>query len=389
MVAALFGAALGGGGGAGPAATSSTTTTTTTPIDDPGRDSVEVDTDPEFAIEQYEGPYRIVYRLDDPNGTIPTETDRVVVRPPFESRLETGPGLPPGGQTTSVQVATRDTLRIGGVDNAATIARVPGLAPSTIRLAPIVDAALAAGLLELREQREVIGRRCQVYRSGSTFGAGPLVPITAEEFADTCVDGQGLLLEETLFVEGDASYRRTAVEVDLDHRPTDDAFQTGPISAPVDQGGGAVTRAEPDSRPEGRFFELPDEAVPAGYEHVGRFSVIPPQPEKFADPSLRDTIIAGVVDLFADDSDGTVAIYQGATLGQIEAFVPFDFAPSVDAPALGTGTVLLSALGTELRFGLDRGQFVHVYGTEGVDVLTAMAAALVETEGTGLVLVDE
>ena len=42
----------------------------------------------------------------------------------------------------------------------------------------------------------------------------------------------------------------------------------------------------------------------------------------------------------------------------------------------------------ELRFALDPGRFVHIYGTVGVDVLTGVADALVETEGTGLVLVD-
>lgn len=387
MLATVFGVFVAGGDrDPGPPGASAPTTPTT--VDDPGPDSVEVDTDPDFVIEQYRGSYRIVYRLDDPSGRIQPETDRVEVRPPFESRLETAVGIPPGGAAVSVQIAQRDTLRIGGVDEPLTIARVPGLAPSTIRIAPVLDDAIAAGLLEPREQREVIGRRCQVYRSGSTLGAGPLVPITEGEFADSCIDAQGLLLEETLFVDGEASFRRTAVEVDLDHEPADDTFDTGEISAPVDQGGGAVTRAEPDSRPEGPFFELPDDAVPAGFSRVGRFSVIPPQPEKFSDPTLRDSIIAGVVDLFTDDQGDLVAVYQGGTLGQVQAFTPLDFAQPVAATALGEGKLALSALGTELRFALDPGRFVHVYGTVGVDVLTGVADALVETEGTGLVLVD-
>ncbi len=388
MVATLVGTFVAGGGSGDPDVPTTGSTTSTAPVDDPGRDSVEVETDPSFAIEQHLGAYRIVYRLDDPSGTIPTETDRVVVRAPFDSRLESGAGLPPGGQTTSVQIATFDRLRIGGVDDAVTIARVPGLAPSTIRLVPVLEGALAAGLLEAREQREVVGRRCQVYRSGTTLGAGPLVPVTEAEFADSCVDAQGLLLEETLFVDGEASFRRTAVEVDLEVEPTDDAFQTGEISAPVDQGGGAITPADPAFGSLGRFFELPAEDVPAGFELMGRYSVIPPQPEKFSDPTLRDTIIAGVVDLYTDEAGTIVAIYQGATLGQVEAFTPVDFAPAVQAPALGAGELLLSALGTELRFALDGGQFVHVYGTAGPDLLLGVAESLVETEGTGLVLLD-
>lgn len=388
MVAGLLGVFVASGDSRDPKGPAAGSTTTTAPVDDPGRDSVEVDPDPDFAIDQHLGSYRIVYRLDDPEGSIPTETDRVLVRPPFDSRLETGPGLPPGGATTSVQIAQLDRLRIGGVDNAATIARVPGLAPSTIRIAPVLDEALAAGLLEIREQREVIGRRCQVYRSGSTLGAGPLVPITEEEFADSCIDERGLLLEETLFLEGEAAYRRTAVEVDLDPEPTDDAFQTGEISAPVDQGGGAVTPADPSAGPEGPFFVLPADAVPEGFALLGRYSVIPPQPEKFADPTLRDSIIAGMVDVYTDDAGTIVAIYQGGTLGQIPAFATLDFAPEVQVPALGEGERLLSALGTEFRFPRDTGKFVHVYGTAGPDLLLGVAESLVETEGTGLVLLD-
>lgn len=393
LAATVIGGVFASGGDDDGGDTTTTSSTTSTTIDVPERESVEVEADPEFAIEQHPGPYRITYRLDDPNGAIPSETDRVEVRPPFDSRLETGPGLPPGGDTTSLQVATLDRLRIGGVADAATVARVPGLAPSAIRIVPVLEPALDAGLLEAREQRELIGRRCQVYRSGSTLGAGPLVPITDDEYADTCIDAAGIVLEETLVIGGIAAFRRTATDLDLDHVPADEAFDTGPISAPVDQGGGAVTPADPSSQPEGRFFELPDPsggpAVPAGFERLGRYSVIPPQPEKFSDPTLRDEIIAGVVDVFADEAGDVLAIYQGGTLGQIPAFPTLDFAPTVavDGP-LGEGSLLLSALGTELRVALAGGRFVHVYGTVAPDVLVGLAESLVETEGDGLVLLD-
>ena len=358
-------------------------------------DARPVDPVDDFVIEQHAGPYRIVYLLEDPRGEIASETDRLWVRPPFESRLETATGSPPGGETVSLQIGSLERLRIGGVAEELTIARIPALAPGAIRIAPVVDAAVAAGLLERGEQRMVAGRRCQVFRSGSTLGAGPLTPITDAEHTDSCIDEDGLLLEETLFTGGEAILRRVAVEVDLDPGLAGDdpdaeaLFDPGPISAPVDQGGGATTPADPESAPVGPFHELPDDAVPAGFDFVGRYSVIPPQPDKFADETQRPGIIAGVADVHADDDGDLFVVYQGATLGGVEAFAPVDFAGRVDSPTLGTGELLLSALGTELRFALDDGRFVHVFGTIEPAALAEIADALVETTGTGLVLLDD
>jgi hypothetical protein len=351
-------------------------------------DSVAVEFDDSFTIEQFPGSYRITYLLEDPSGQIAQETDRVWVRAPFESRLETAPGPPPGGPVASVQIASLDRLRIGGVGESLAIARRPGLTPSAIRVAAVLDDAVAAGLLVPGEQRLVIGRRCQVYRSGTTFGVGVFEPITAAEFADTCIDGDGLLLEETLFVDGEPAYRRTAVEFVEEDGLADDLFDPGPISAPVDQGGGATQRADPTTAPEGAFYTLADADVPAGFTHVGRYSVIPPQPEKFGDETLRESIIAGVVDIYVNSTNDVLSIYQGGTLGQIEAFFPIDFAAPISTKLFTDGELLLGALGSEARFRLDRGRFVHVAGTLAPDKLIDIADRLVESEGTGLVLLE-
>lgn len=363
--------------------------------DDEPRDdvpSVVVDDDPSFVVGQTPSDHRIVYVLTDPQGGRDSETDRVWVRSPFESRLETASGTPPGGDAISVQVGDLRHLRIGGVSDAATVARVPGLAPSSIRLAPIIDDAIDAGLLERREQREVAGRRCQVFRSGSTLGSGPLRPITGEEFADSCVDADGLLLEETLFVDDSPVFRRTAVEVEVGDIADDDLFATGDPTAPVDRGGGSTVPAAADSFPVGTFWVLPDDGVPDGFRLRERFSVIPPQPDRFADPTLRDAIIAGVADVYVRDDGRFFVAYQGGTLGGVPAFPSAEevaAAEPVDAGAVGDGAVLLSALGTEVRIPLDGGRFVHVIGPLPPMTLVEIARSLEAIEGDGLVLLDE
>lgn len=370
MVVAVFQQTLGDDGGPDPAAF-----------------SIEVATDDDFAIRQTMQDHRIVYRLTDPDGKV--ETDRLVVRAPFDSRLETALGEPPGGDTVSVQIGTIDRLAIGGVDVPATVARVPGLAPSSIRLAPIVEAAVEADLLEVREQRMVAGRRCQVHRSGTTLASGPLRPITADEFADSCIDAEGLLLEETLFIDGEAMFRRTAVDVEVDASTDDVDFTTGEPTAPVDQGGGSTLPADPESAPIGPFHVLPVDAVPAGFTLLERFSVIPPQPDRFSDPARREGIIAGVADVYADGQGDFFVVYQGGTLGRLDAFAPTPDVPSVDVGGLGGGEMLLSALGTEIRVPLPGGRFVHLIGPLDPDVLVGVGAALEEIEGEGLVLVED
>lgn len=346
--------------------------------------SVAVAVDETFEIAQTAADHRIVYRLTSPEGD--TETDRFTVRGPFESRLETALGAPPGGETVSVQVGTIDRLAIGGVDEPAVVARVPGLAPSAIRITPIIDRAVEAGLLEVREQRVVAERRCQVYRSGTTLASGPLVPITDAEFADSCIDGDGLLLEEALFLEGDPVFRRTAVEVELDAAIDEGDFVVGEPTAPVDQGGGATTPADPDSAPIGPFLELPAEAVPAGFSLLERYSVIPPQPDRFSDPLQRDGIIAGVADVYVNGDGEFFVIYQGGSLGRVEAFPVATDAPAVEVAGVGSGRLLLSATGTEVRVPLAGGRFLHVTGPLDPDVLVDVGASLVEIEGEGLEL---
>lgn len=348
--------------------------------------SVEVVFDPTFSISEISDGHRVVYRLTDAQGSV--ETDRLTIRPPFESRLETALGAPPGGAVTSVQIGTVDRLALGGVDAPATIARVPGLAPSFLRVGPVLDDALDAGLLERREQRKVLGRRCQVYRSGTTLGAGPLQPITAAEHADSCIDADGLLLEESLFVDSALVFRRTAVDVETGIVSSDADFAVGDPTAPVDQGGGATVLADPTSAPLGRFFILPVDAIPADFAWQARYSVIPPQPDRFADPTRRDSIIAGVADVYADEDGGVFVLYQGGTLGQVDAFAPAAAASTVDGGTIGPAEVVLSAVGSEVRVALSSGRFVHVIGPLEPDVLVGVVRALEEIEGEGLRLLD-
>ena len=347
---------------------------------DPRAGSRLVESDPGFEIGSREEPYRIVYRVGDlGDDRVEPSVDELWVRPPFESRLETSAE----DQQRSVQISAVDRLRIGSLDQPLVIARVPGLAVSDVRVRPVLDDAIDAGLLELREQREIAGRRCQVVRSGTTLGTGPLVEITDDEHADTCIDGEGLLLEEILYLDGEPTLHRIATEVDADPEIADDLFETGDISMPADKGGGSSLPVDPDVGAVGPFWTTPGNRPPDGFDLVGRFSIVPPQPERFA-AQTDPAIVAGVADVFVRGHD-FVVVWQGGTVGRVDAYPAMPDAPRVDGGDVGEGELHLSTLGSELRFPQPRGRFVHVVGTLPADELAAIARSLTVSEGAGLV----
>jgi hypothetical protein len=350
-----------------------------------GRRGVDhaVEVDPSFEIGSRAEPYRIVYRLDDlSDPDVEPTTDEVWVRQPFESRLETSSG----SRLQAVQVAAIDRLRLGSIDEPLVIARVPGLAVSDVRVAPILDDGVESGLLELGQQRMIIDRRCRVVRSGTLVGAGPLVPITDAEHAESCVDSEGIVLEETLFSNGRPTLHRIATAFDPSPTLTDELFEVGEIVVPVDKGGGSSLPVDPDSGALGSFWVTAGKDVPAGFDLVGRYSVVPPQPDRFAVPQ-NPAIVAGTADVWVRGADMLV-LFQGGTSGSVVAFPPTPHARSIDGGALGEGEAVLSALGNELHFAHAHGKFVHLIGTVPVDDLVALARDMVETEGSGLVYLD-
>ena len=181
-------------------------------------ESPGIDGAPDVEIERTPEAWHIVYRLEEHAGeTVTVSTDKVWARRPYDSRLETWSGAPPGDKRQSIQVgafARRGTQSTGA--ERLVLRLPPAVPPSDVRVEPILDVAEEEKLVDRRDVREVADRRCQVFRSGSLLSAPALTEPTAKSYADTCIDAAGLVLEETLFDEGKLLSRRLAVEVDED-----------------------------------------------------------------------------------------------------------------------------------------------------------------------------
>lgn len=335
--------------------------------------------------------YRIVYRVEDYSGDdIIVSTDEIWVRRPFESRLETRQGGPPGERLLSVQIAEFGRLQAGGPDrDALTSAVPPRVAPSDVRLDDVLSLVVERDLVEVRESRRILGRDCQIYRTAGPVSAGALVRGTHEEYADSCVDAAGLVLEEIYVLSGRTVSRKVAVEVDEGAAFASDAFDTANALVPLEKGGGSVREVVAGSRPPGRFFELSEPI--SRFELEGRYAVVPPQPEAFTDATQRIRREASVVDVYVDDVD-VVFVERGSTLGGVDPFPGPAQEDAIPLTGLGDGVegeLLIAARGSEVRALVGGGYFVRVAGTIEPHRLVEIASSLVEVEGGGLIYVDE
>lgn len=350
------------------------------PSDDRRRGSVVVEGAELAFADTPPKSYGVTYRAETYSGDDVTyATEELVVRRPFEARMETRRGRPPGGSSIGVTVNAFARMATGD--------GVFAVAPSPAALDARPDAYLAdavrAGFAERREVRRVARRLCRVFR---TQGSGPLEKLSRspDDYTDRCFDERGVLLEELTVSDGEPVSRRVAVRTS--QRPTvdDESFETRDPTLPVDKGGGSVQRLRAGSKPPGDFFEVRRD--PKGFEHEGRFAVIPPQ-AGFADPRERGRIVAFTSDVWVDGID-TIAVEQGSTLGGTVPFERVPQAPDVELGELGRGQIVYHPAAVEVRVFLGGGRFARLFGTVPPTELVAVARSLERVEG-GAIVVDD
>src|SRR5262249_55446883 len=144
--------------------------------------------------------YRITYRVDAgvPVGKV-VRTEVLALSRPWQSRLTTRAGAPPGREVTNAQVSDFGKLDVRSKTQQESVLVVqPDLAASDLRLDVDVDALARVGAIAVRERRRVGGRLCQVYRAAAPPQGLTLTKRTSRsrDVVDSCVDANGLVLEQ-------------------------------------------------------------------------------------------------------------------------------------------------------------------------------------------------
>jgi hypothetical protein len=314
--------------------------------------------------------YHVVYRVT--TGSV-VSTEELWVHRPFEAEDVVFGGPSAKGEPVSsiVDRLGRQLVRAGGAPGVFE----PAPAPTRfdVRLDAVAGAAIEARALVPRGSQVVAGRRCQVYRSARSLVSTTLAGSpTGADHVDTCVDALGLVLAERRVVHGKVAQERRATAVRAGPEAGDHSYRTSGTRVPLRQGGGAVVTISDTSRPPGLTFWEPAQA-PAGFSHLGRFAVVPPQPPMDPAQSSR-ALVTSVDDVFVRGAD-VVVVEQGQTLGGA-AFQPPTGGRAVDLGRLGQGQVLLSATAPSVTALLGNGTFVRVSGTLPPQDLTAVARSL-------------
>lgn len=331
------------------------------------------------------GSYRVVYRVEafGPGGGI-VDTEVREVRRPFEARVETRAGAPPGDEVTTLSIWTFGVTEIGAIDQErATLLGEPVVPNGEVGTTADLDDAFDAGVLvHLRQQQRIAGRVCHRYRTGGPVDVVQLSAPTAGDFADLCVDAAGLVLGESWVVDGDLFRRRTAVEVDTDVELDDDRFEHVGDPPRFADGGGLIGEVTPDSQfPDVDHWALT--LAPDGFEHRGRFSFTPSAGDA-PPPVTGDApgVVTGLSDVYEAGPEAVVVV-NGGTSNDADALGDLSELDAVDLGELGTGHLRRRVRGGELLVRLEGGRFVKVHGTLSVDRLVEVARALVRLDGTG------
>lgn len=337
--------------------------------------------------------YRIVYRVETFAGARePMVTrDEISVRRPFEARTTKRSGPAEEDAVRSEQVAALGRIYVPKApsSDAVLLETGPSLAPSDLRIAPVLEDLISAERAEPREWRRVGSRPCQVVRFGGPISSGTVAPMLAPEveYADACVSEQGLVLEEVWVERGRVQRRRLATTVETGGNAVASTSFTMDAQEPlpVDEGGGSFRAVEPASAYEAPFWVL--DAAPLD-EHLGRWAVVTPSGRDPKDEEAKEQRLGSVADVWRSGIE-VVVVEQGSTAGGVDPF-PLASGPKVSVEGLGDGEVILDLRTSELRFRRPGGYFLRVFGTVGATRLEEIARNLRETPGgSGLEYIDE
>ena len=296
------------------------------------------------------------------------------MRRPFASRVETWKD----GKLLSVRQSAFGVLTSESPGSSAplNIAVPPSLSGGDLRIDVAIPEALAAKTIIRREQREVFGRKCQVYRAGGPVLAGDIEKYKPGEgtYADFCVDRNGIVIEEYWIDEERLLRRRVATDLDIDVSISD---KTLDITTPEDPDihRGAVERIKKEA-PTGEglpLWTLPK--TPKGFDSLGRYAVIISDQAyprmnvltpSVAPASTSDVYLRGP-DFFVVDQDPSL----GALIN-LEKRVTRD----VDVDDLEDAQLIIDGRMNEIRAKTPDGSYIRIFGTLPSDELLDLAEDL-------------
>ncbi len=338
----------------------------------------------QFSISTAPAAYHVVYKVDSSGSgddQPETTTQEYIVRRPFEGHLAAKSGAPPGTdeQWSLVwNLGKYSQTTSGGTPEVGQVA--PQAALGDIRLDATLQDLIADGKFVAKERRIVLGRECQVYRTGEALETLSMSAPTDTDYAEACIDSDGLLLEEVVVSSGKLAERLIATSVDDQTVPTDDTFVITGDPTPLDQGGSQLSPIDATTKPVDAYWGFA--TPPAGYTLQGRYLLQTPADQSTSDTSTSTTSttapaapIPSYVDVYVNGPN-TIIVRQGPTAGEPQSDA--SQGTSVDLGALGSAPLSATLTGSRVTAhpADPASWYVELQGTVSRDTLKQAASQL-------------
>lgn len=327
--------------------------------------------------------YHVIYRVESAGATeVQVRTEEVSVRRPFDAEVVAYSG---DGSTGTVDVVVRSNLGLYADltdPDAPDIGEgIPAAALGDLRFDGTLGDLVAANLFVPRERRTLLGRECQVYRTGRVVESLAVAAPTDHTYADVCIDAAGIVLEQVAFVDGRAIHYEVATSVEDAPQFAAERFRIDGEPLGLEQGGVELVPLALDGPPTSRYW-VPSAASDemALGEHVARYLLrLAADPagghEEETETTLGPQFGDGATETFVDvyvAGAGFVVVQQGALGAQPSRDV--SVGTDVDAGALGPARVVYGVTGHTLVATTDT-WFVEINAPRSATDLAALAAS--------------
>ena len=234
------------------------------------------------------------------------------MRRPFDGLVVSKDGEPPGGTEQWHALSnfgiysdtTAGTGTSGDQSGETTQVQkaIPQSALGDFRLDATLDDLVTAGTFVRAEARQVLGRNCQVYRTGQPLESFGTAAATDSDYTDACIDEAGLMLEEVSVQGGKLAERIIATQVTTQPTITDSTFAITGTPMPLASGGTELNQIDATAVPVPGYFVL--DAPPTGYQLQGRYVLRHAANTTADETGATTTTVAGqaptIVDSYVD-----------------------------------------------------------------------------------------
>ncbi|MCU1391770.1 MAG: hypothetical protein JWM34_198 [Ilumatobacteraceae bacterium] len=327
--------------------------------------------------------FTATYRLDAyDNGSTTTSTQTYKVLRPYDAQVISTSGTSPDGDeqwsvTTSLGLYEQSTA----ADGPSTQAAAPATGLGDYRLDASIDDLVDDGTYVVLDRRSLLGRDCQVYRTGSPVESYTETKPTDTDHVDLCVDHDGIVLEQLTVKSGEVTEHLVATDVDDDPTLTDADFAMSTPPVALSDGGSELDEIATDTAPTSGYWSF--SAAPDGYDLQHRYvlhqTIADPDSET-ASTDAPKVVVDSYVDVYVDGAK-TIIVHQGPTTVE-----PSPDTAGVDVNVTGLGSVHVASgvRGTTATAhpSSPAGWFVDVTGTVPRADLRADIATLVSSSVT-------